>query len=149
MSIAEDDGPEAIQTLLARSIDAWKHGDADEYASVFTEDCRYIAFFGGVYRGRREVAESHRVLFTGPLKKTELFVERLELRFLRKDVALLITRGDVGRKPPRKFGKVQSYVAVRDNDRWLFSHFQNTKRLGLARFLAYRAGAGTVPSLDW
>jgi uncharacterized protein (TIGR02246 family) len=148
MSIAAHNGAEQVQALLAATVDAWKRGDAEAYAACFTEDCRYIAFFGSVYRGRREVAESHRVLFAGPLANTRLFVETIELRFLSADTAILLTRGDAGRKQPRRLRKLQSYVASHQKDGWLFAHFQNTKRLSLMRYLTYRAGAGAVPSLN-
>ncbi len=138
----------AIRALLDQMADAWRRADPDAYAGAFTEDCRYIAFFGGIYRGRAELAESHRLLWASALRGTELFSEVLEIRFLTPDVAVIVTRGDVAKKRPRKLEKVQSYVAVRRDERWLFAHFQNTKRDGFIEFMTYRAGPGAIPSLD-
>lgn len=148
MNTVEQAGADAVMALLARTVEAWKRGDAEAYAAAFTEDCRYIAFFGGIYRGRQEIARSHHLLFAGPLRGSELFVETIDLRFLTDDTALLLTYGDTGRRRPRRLGKLQSYLALRRQEGWLFAHFHNSKRLSLMRFLTYRLGAGAIPSLD-
>jgi uncharacterized protein (TIGR02246 family) len=139
----------AIRDLLTRLAEAWDRGDPDAYGALFTDDARYIAYFGGIYRGRREIAESHRVLWAGVLKGTRMFWELVEIRFVTADIVLAVSRGDVGKKRPRKLPKIQSFVVARQPDgRWLLTHFQNTRRAPLIQFLAYRAGESAIPSLD-
>ncbi|WP_460917032.1 SgcJ/EcaC family oxidoreductase [Plantactinospora veratri] len=55
-------------------------------------------------------------------------IERI--RFLGPDTAVLTGRGDTykGRRP-RRLGKVQTYLLVREEDgRWRIAAFHNTKR---------------------
>lgn len=141
----EENRAEGINILLAQTAVAWRNGDANAYAALFTEDCTYVAFFGSIYRGRQEIAESHRVLFSGPLKNTQIFAEQIDLRFLSDDVALLLTRGEVAASRPSKLNKIQSYLAIERDGKWLFAHFQNTKRLPFMRFLTSLAGSGALP----
>lgn len=138
----------AVQSLLACTIEAWRTGDATTYAECFSEDCVYIAFFGSVYRGQEAIERSHRALFSGPLKNTQLFVEQADLRFLSEEVAILVTRGDSAKKPPSKLTKVQTYIAAKKDGDWKFIHFQNTKRSALMRLLTSFAGPDALPASD-
>lgn len=147
MTAADDD--RAIRDLMDAQARAWDAGDADAYGECFSEDCRYVAFFGGVYRGRVEIVESHRLLFAKVLRGTRLFSEWIEIRHLRPDIAIVVTRGEVARRRPARLPKVQSQVVVRAPDgRWSCAHFQNTKRLRLAEWMTYQLGSAAIPSLD-
>jgi uncharacterized protein (TIGR02246 family) len=139
----------AISALLERMAQAWEEGDADAYGANFTEDCRYIAFFGGIYRGRSEIVESHRALWKKTLRGTRQYSELLEIRFVAPDMALVVTQGDVAKTPPKTLSKVQSYCVVRQpNGQWLAAQFQNTKKLKLMRFFTYLVGPAAIPSID-
>jgi uncharacterized protein (TIGR02246 family) len=121
----------AVRALYQNLIEAW--GDADSYAALFTEDGDYITFDGSHARGRAEIAEAHRPLFEGILKGSRLFDVGipLEVRFLSPDVALIHSGGAVLRvrqkKPSRRAISVQTMVATKQEDRWLFAAFQNTR----------------------
>lgn len=121
----------AILTLLQHLNEAW--GNADTYATLFTEDADYVAFDGSHARGRVEIAETHRPLFKGILKGSRLVDIGIptEIRFLAPSVALVHTGGAVlkGRekKPSRRALSVQTLVAVKREDEWLLAAFQNTR----------------------
>lgn len=134
--------------IMDRLSRAWGAGDPDAYADEFTPHCVYIAFFGGIYRGREEIAASHRLLFAGPLKGTRLFHDIVSEQVIGEDIIVVVTRGDAARSAPRRLKKVQTYVLKRSADRWLVAHFQNTKQSTLMRWLTYRNGPDAVPSLD-
>ena len=104
----------AVRALYQQLIEAW--GDTDTYAALFTEDGDYIAFDGSHARGRTEIARAHRPLFEGILKGSRLVEVGIpvEVRFLSPDVAL---------------------VAVKQEDRWLFAAFQNTRYRPFAQTL--------------
>jgi uncharacterized protein (TIGR02246 family) len=138
----------AIRALLDQLATAWNTADPDAYGDAFTDDARYIAFFGGIYRGRAEIASSHRALWGGALGGTQMFHEVVEVRLLSDDLAIAVTRGDVAKRRPKTLGKVQSYVVVRQAGRWRIAQFQNTKRSRLFQFLTYRIGRDAIPSLD-
>lgn len=116
-----------IQSIYQKHNDAWCHGDGDAYASVFTEDADFIAFDGSHTTGREAIAASHQELFDRYLQNTCLQGAIERIKFLSADTATVYvlsgTRFDnrqVVRRP-----SIQTYVAVRQNDRWLFSSFHN------------------------
>ena len=127
----------AVRTLLQQFYDAW--GDADAYASVFTEDADYIAFDGTHAKGRPAIAESHRPLFERFLKGSRLFGESSAIRFLAPDVALIHSKGAVLRagqqRPSRRRMSVQTVVAVKQADGWRLAAFQNTRYRPFAQTL--------------
>lgn len=84
---------EAVENLLQQLYQAW--GNADAYASLFTEDADYIAFDGTHTTGRSAIAESHRPLFARFLKNSRLYGESSSMRFLTPDVALIHSKGAV------------------------------------------------------
>ncbi len=120
-----------VHNLYQQLIEAW--GDTDAYAALFTEDGDYVAFDGSHARGRSEIAKAHRPLFEGILKGSRLVDVGIpvEVRFLSPDVALVHSGGAVLRshqkKPSRRAISVQTLVAVKQEDCWLFAAFQNTR----------------------
>jgi uncharacterized protein (TIGR02246 family) len=129
----------AVRALLQQLNETW--GNADAYAALFTEDGDYVAFDGSHARGRTEIARAHRPLFEGILKGSRLVDVDvpLEVRFLSPNVALIHSGGAVLRarqkKPSRRAISVQTLVAVRQDDRWLFAAFQNTRYRPFAQTL--------------
>lgn len=138
----------AIRELLDHTTDAWNRNDADAYGAAFTENASYVAFFGGIYRGRHEIIESHRVLFAKVLRGTRMYNEVVEIRLVAPDAAVLVTRGDVAKRAPKRLAKVQSYTVVCIDGNWQFASFQNTRRSRVMRFLTYRTGSAAIPSID-
>ncbi|TCK20784.1 SgcJ/EcaC family oxidoreductase [Pseudonocardia endophytica] len=136
-----------VRAVLADLVDAWGRHDADAYGALFTEDATYTTFVGTLYRGREAIAECHRALWSSFLKGTSLADERIEVRFLSSDVAVVTSRGDVvkgrRRKPP---GKAQTYTVVRTDDGWRVAAFQNTKRRPLLETISARLQPATAPS---
>ena len=129
----------AVRALYQQLIEAW--GGTDAYTAMFTEDADYVAFDGSHARGRTEIARAHRPLFEGILKGSRLVDVGipLEVRFLSADVALVHSGGAVLRarqkKPSRRAISVQTLVAVKHEDRWLFAAFQNTRYRPFAQTL--------------
>lgn len=126
----------AILDLLGRVADAWNAGDAAAYADLFTEDADYVTFFGQNMPGRAAIEEAHRRLFEGPLRGSRLTgLDRPEghrIRFVRLDVAIVVTGGgsslDGGDTSDPDRQSTLMFVAVRDDGRWRFAAFQNTRR---------------------
>lgn len=128
---------EAVASLLDHLYQAW--GDADAYASLFTEDADYIAFDGTHTRGRSAIAESHRPLFERFLKNSRLFGESSSTRFVTPDVALIHSKGAVLRagqqRPSRRRLSIQTLVAVKQAEGWRFAAFHNTRYQPFAQTL--------------
>jgi len=140
------DSQQAIRELFTAMEDAWNRGDGDAYAACFTEDASYTAFFGAVYRGRADIAGGHQALFDSVLKGTTMFNEIVEVRFYGTDTAVVLGRGDVGKKRPGKLPKVQTYTLVRDADgQWRIAAFQNTKRNRLMESITFKVTPAAAP----
>lgn len=62
----------AIRELYQQTIDGWKKGSGDAFASPYTEDSDYIWFDGTHLKGRAEIASFHQMLFDKFLKGSRL-----------------------------------------------------------------------------
>lgn len=116
-----------IHQLLGSLVTAWNAGDATGYADLFVQDADYITFFGHNMAGRAAIEAGHRALFEGPLKGSRLSFGGAppKIRFLRPDVAVIVAGGHA---PGGGQGEsVITLTAVRDDERWRFSSFQNTR----------------------
>ncbi|MGW8379092.1 SgcJ/EcaC family oxidoreductase [Streptomyces sp. ODS28] len=132
---------------VASLLEAWGRHDADAYGEVFTEDATYVTYVGTRYQGRRDIAESHRILFAKYLKGTRLAGEILDIRFPAADTAVVTSRGDTYKRArPKKLSKVQTYTLIREQGgRWRIAAFQNTKRKALMEAVSFRAAPGLIP----
>lgn len=123
-------GEEAIHNLFGQMCASWDAGDSDAYAAQFTNDADYIVFDGTHLKGREAIAAVHRQLFTF-MKGSSLKGQITEIRFLSPDIALvyatgaILLPGDTEIQPDRK--SIQTMVATKQNDHWLFTAFQNTR----------------------
>lgn len=139
---------QAITDVIAALVDAWGRHDAAAYGELFTDDATYVTYVGTHYQGRRDIMESHRILFAKYLKGTQLADEILGIRFLGPNTAVVTGRGDTYKgRPPRRLTKVQTYTLVREHDgRWRIAAFQNTKRKPLLEAISFRTAPGLIPS---
>ncbi|MFJ3949561.1 SgcJ/EcaC family oxidoreductase [Streptomyces sp. Je 1-4] len=142
------DDRNAVTTVIASLIDAWRRHDADAYGALFTQDATYVTFVGTYYRGRRDITESHRTLFATFLKGTQLADEILDVRFYGPDTAVVTGRGDSHKgSRPKKLTKIQTYTLVRGPDgQWRIAAFHNTKRKPLMETLSFKSAPGLVPA---
>src|SRR5262245_33464655 len=99
----------AIRTVLDRSQQAWNAGDGAAYGACFTEDATDVTFVGTVYHGGAEIGAAHQELFDSFLKGTRLTIEVIEIRQYGADTAVVVTRGEVSKKTPKKLGKLATY----------------------------------------
>ncbi|NJP95273.1 SgcJ/EcaC family oxidoreductase [Nonomuraea sp. FMUSA5-5] len=135
-----------VRTLFADLEDAWNRGDGHAYGACFTEDASYTTFVGTVYHGRDDLAAAHQALFDSVLKDTRMFNEITGIRFLGPGVAVVTGRGEVAKRRPRTYGKVQTYTLVREGDgRWRIAAFHNTQRKPLMEAVSFRFVPGSAP----
>lgn len=146
MTTAQD--RQAATDVIDSLIDAWRSHDADAYGASFTVDATYVTFVGTYYRGRRDIVESHRILFAKYLKGTQLADEILDIRFPAPNVAVVTGRGDTYKgKRPKKLSKVQTYTLVREADgQWRIAAFQNTRRKPLMEAISFKTTPGLIPA---
>ena len=137
-----DDAAEcrAILDLGQALQDAWNRGDAAGYASLFTDDADFVAWNGLYGRGRQAIEEAHRPLFDGPLAGSRMilaggdeeFGPPESLRFVRPDVAIMVTSGAVVLAGQSATGSdhesVQTFVLIKNGNRWRVAAFHNTRK---------------------
>jgi uncharacterized protein (TIGR02246 family) len=137
----------AIRDLLQQSQNAWNRGDGAAYAACFTADATDVTFVGTVYRSGAEIGRAHQALFAGFLKGTRLSLEILDIRRYGTDAAVVVTRGDVAKKTPRRLGKLATYTVVRDTDgAWRIAAVQKTQRKPLMEAISFRFQPATKPT---
>jgi uncharacterized protein (TIGR02246 family) len=124
----------AIQEVGQALEDAWNRGDAAGYASRFTDDASFVAWNGLYGFGRQAIGAAHQPLLAGPLAGSQLVVNAARpesLRFVRPDVAILLTSGAVTLADQVATGadhdSVQTFVLVKKDDCWQITAFHNTR----------------------
>ena len=129
----------AIRELGRALQDAWNRGDAAGYASLFTDDADFVAWNGSRGRGRQAIEDGHRPLFEGPFAGSRMVLAGDgagsapgSLRFVRPDVAIMVTSGAVTLAGQRAAGpdhaSVQTFVLVKTASGWRVTAFQNTRQ---------------------
>ena len=130
----------AIHQLGQTLQDAWNRGDAAAYASLFTDDASFVAWNGSYGCGRQAIENAHRRLFDGPLAGSRMALAAYDaepagpesLRFVRPDVAIMVTSGAVTLAGQSATGQdresVQTFVLVNNSRRWQVTAFHNTRQ---------------------
>ena len=120
--------------------DAWNRGDAAGYASLFADDADFVAWNGSYGRGRQAIEDGHRRLFDGPLAGSRMVlvdddaesVPPESLRFVRADVAIMVTSGVVTLAGQSATGSdhesVQTFVLIKNGSHWRVGAFHNTRQ---------------------
>ena len=121
--------PAAIEKLHRQLLTSWNNQDGVGMASLFTEDANVVGFDGSQMNGRLQIETELKQVFAN--HRTARYVWKIEeIRFLDSQTALL--RAIVGMVPPDKkelnpaTNAIQSLVAIKQNDIWKISIFQNT-----------------------
>lgn len=126
--------PAGIDETLDRMRRAWDAGDATAYAEEFTDDASYVIFAGLISTGRDEIRADHVPVFERWQRGSRMSMTVLDVRMLGEDAAVVVTEGGIGKgrgarhDADIRHDKVQTYVLVREGDRWRCAAFQNTKR---------------------
>lgn len=118
-----------IRALYRDLLDSWNKRSAEAFAALFAPDGYVIGFDGSHMSGRAEIAATLGQIFADHL--TAPYVSKIkEVRILSPDVAVL--HAVVGMVPPGQsdinpaVNAIQTLMAVRRDDTWSISLFQNT-----------------------
>jgi uncharacterized protein (TIGR02246 family) len=119
----------AIQAVLDDSYRAWAAGDADGMVADYTLEAS--AVMPGSLRGSREVIrESMASAFAGPLKGTSTRNEQLSVRFVGRDVAIVLSESGIlfpGQSEVSVEGRVHcTWVLEKRDGRWLIAAYHNS-----------------------
>lgn len=122
---------QAVAAVPERIVEAWRRQDGTAFAEVFTEDGTMI--LPGVYqKGRGTIAAFMSHAFAGPYKDTQVMGTPFDVRFLREDVAVLLTEGGVrpagGSEVPADAKVRATWVIVRDGEEWRLASYSNSPK---------------------
>ncbi|MER7048115.1 MULTISPECIES: SgcJ/EcaC family oxidoreductase [Streptomyces] len=121
----------AAVAVPGRIVAAWADHDAAAFARNFTPEGSMI--LPGFYRdGRQQIEEFMAAAFQGPFKGTRVTGTPLALKFLRPDVALVITQGGILAPGETEVADERAiratWVISKENGEWLLAAYQNSPR---------------------
>ena len=120
----------AIRSIIVSLNDAWTKGDAKWWGEQFAEDADFTAWMGAYVKGREVITSEHGRIFQTIYKDTKLRLNVRSIRFLRKDVAVVLAEGSVVKKEeefPSTPQVVPAIILTKEKGQWQIVVFQNTK----------------------
>jgi uncharacterized protein (TIGR02246 family) len=126
-----------IRKLYQRTIDGWNKASGDAFAAPYTDDSDFIGFDGTYMKGRQEIASFHQMLFDKFLRGSRLIGKVRSIRVVTVDVAIMIAvggtvmAGQSDIEPERN--SIHTIVAVKRNNNWYFTAFQNSRAQYIGR----------------
>lgn len=142
---ADSDDDQAVRTVVNGFQEAWNHHDMDAFGALFASDADFVNVVGVHWKGRQSIRLNHafthgvipidtagitapRAIY-GIFKASTLQIKKIDIRFLRKDVAVAHVQtellGDARTKSPRLTLLV--LILTREGGRWLIAVAQNTE----------------------
>ncbi len=118
-----------IEMVVNSLVDAWSKGDAELFASNFSEDADFTVWFGMRLNGRQEIAFGHNIIFKEFYANTIWDLKIDKTRRIGADVALVHCSGSVikaGENSPSEPDAVPLLVFQKINDNWKITTLQNT-----------------------
>jgi uncharacterized protein (TIGR02246 family) len=120
------DDEASVRAVLTKLERAWNAGDAKAWGDVFAPDADFTVWSGLRVHGRQAIVAGHDGIFKGPYKGTKLKLEIDSLKWVRPDVAIVLTKGDTpGGKPGEQMK--QMLVISKHGKTWMIDGFQNTR----------------------
>ncbi len=136
---------EAVRKVVNGFAEAWNRHDTNARGALFTPDADFVNVTGTHWKGRESIqlntaflhgaipADSAGVTLPksayGIFKTSNLTYKQIDVRFLRKDVAVAHVQnelqGDARTKEPRH--SLLVYILTKENGRWLIAVAQNTE----------------------
>jgi uncharacterized protein (TIGR02246 family) len=136
---------EAVRKVVNGFPEAWNRHDMNAYGALFTPDADFVNVTGTHWKGRESIQLNHAFLHGaipadsagvtppksayGIFKTSNITYKQIDVRFLRKDVAVAYLQGemqgDARTKDPRH--TVLVMILTKENGRWLVAVAQNTE----------------------
>ena len=141
---ASTDDVEDVRNVIAAFASTWNHHDMDAFGKLFAPDADFVNVAGVRWVGQREIqlrhAYAHGTIpensvpgdnpaYYGIFKQSTLTFTHIDVRFLRKDVALAHADcelvGDARTQNVRRC--VLTFVLTHQSEGWLIAAAQNTE----------------------
>ena len=120
---------QAIRQRFAASDMAWSHHDAQQITNPQTAitDADYINLTGGWTKGRQAFVAVMTKLQAGPFHDITRHTIVEKIRFVRPDVAVVITTNNDRHGDGAPSQSRSTYVLSKEGGHWLLNSFQNTQ----------------------
>jgi uncharacterized protein (TIGR02246 family) len=133
----------AVRQVVTGFVDAWNHHDMDAFGKLFAPDADFVNVAGDWWKGRDAIQERHAYAhgtipidtpgdvprYYGIFKSSTLRFTQTDVRFLRKDVAVVHVSmellGDA--RTPDARHTTATFVLTRQDGGWLIAAAQNTE----------------------
>jgi uncharacterized protein (TIGR02246 family) len=136
---------EAVRKVVNEFAEPWNRHDTNARGALFTPDADFVNVLGAHWKGRETIQLNHAFLggaipadsagvtlpksAYGIFKTSNVIHKQVDVRFLRKDVAVAHVQnelqGDARTKGPRHSLLVM--ILTKENGRWLIAVAQNTE----------------------
>jgi uncharacterized protein (TIGR02246 family) len=125
-----------LADIPMQMIEAWNRGDADGFATPFSETADFVAFEGTHLRGRAGIAAFHRELFATAVRGTRLeggvrFIRRLAPEWAIVHAWARYTQLPGIDEPTPGRDSMQLFVATKQDGHWRAVAAQNSRQLTL------------------
>jgi uncharacterized protein (TIGR02246 family) len=132
-----------VRQAVSGFVDCWNRHDMVAFGKLFAPDADFVNVAGDWWKGREAIQERHAYAhgaipvdtpgdlprYYGIFKNSTLKFTQIEVRFLRKDVAVahvsMELLGDARTPNPRR--TTATFVLTRQNGGWLIAAAQNTE----------------------
>lgn len=118
-----------IENNVKILVDAWAKGDAELFASPFSENADFTVWFGLKLSGQKEIAFGHNIIFKEFYANTVWDLKIDKIRFVGQEIALVHCSGAVlkeGEDSPTEPDAVPLLVFQKINEEWKIITLQNT-----------------------
>jgi uncharacterized protein (TIGR02246 family) len=140
---AQPDDNAAVRRVVSGFVDAWNRHDMEAFGKLFAPDADFVNVAGDWWKGRQSIQERHayahgtipaetpgdQIRYYGIFKTSTLRFTQTDVRFLRKDVAVVHVSmelvGDTRTPNPRH--TTATFVLMRQHGKWLIAVAQNTE----------------------
>jgi uncharacterized protein (TIGR02246 family) len=142
-SFAAPNDEEKVRKVVSGFVDAWNRHDMEAFGRLFASDADFVNVAGDWWKGRQAIQMRHayahgtipadtqgeQVRYYGIFKTSTLRFTQIDVRFLRKDVAVVHASmellGDARTSNPRH--TLATFVLTRQDGGWLIAAAQNTE----------------------
>jgi len=134
---SKHDDESSIRALYQQTINGWNVSNGDAFAAPYTYDSDFIGFDGTYLKGRQQIASFHQMLFDKFLKGSQLIGKIKSIRFVTSDIAIMIAVGGTVMAGQSDIelerNSIHTIVAVKCDNNWYFTAFQNTRAQYIGR----------------
>ncbi|HSK72174.1 MAG TPA: SgcJ/EcaC family oxidoreductase [Pyrinomonadaceae bacterium] len=115
----------AIRELVKKMEAGWNAKDVSREAQLYFEDVDYINSYGTFLKGRNEIAEGHRYIYSTIYKDTTLTLTIEKIRFLRPDAAIVHVFNSLKKIDKTSKGRM-TLVVAKEGSEWKIAAQQIT-----------------------